>query len=66
VYSRQDQVVDWRSTLDPAARHRSVPTTHGGLLWSPESLSVITEEIATLLDEPQATEPAAARTSPAA
>jgi hypothetical protein len=50
VYSTQDQVVDWRSTLDPAARHRSVPTTHAGLLWSPESLSAITEEIRTLLN----------------
>jgi len=66
VYSPQDQVVDWRSTLDPAARHRPVRTTHSGLLWSEESLSVITEEIGTLLDEPHAIEPTAARTSSAA
>jgi triacylglycerol lipase len=66
VYSPQDQVVDWRSTLDPAARHQPVPTTHSGLLWSAESLSVITEEIGTLLDEPLATEPTTARTSSAA
>jgi hypothetical protein len=66
VYSPQDQVVDWRSTLDPAARHRPVPTTHSGLLWSAESLSVITEEIGTLHDELLAAEPTAARTSSAA
>jgi pimeloyl-ACP methyl ester carboxylesterase len=66
VYSPHDQVVDWRSTLDPAARHRSVSTTHAGLLWSPESLSVITEEIGTVLDGPLAGEPVAARTVSAA
>jgi len=60
VYSPYDQVVDWRSTLDPAARHRSVPTTHAGLLWSAESLSVISEEIGMLLDEPLTGEPRAA------
>jgi triacylglycerol lipase len=49
VYSPYDQVVDWRSTLDPAARHRSVSATHAGLLWSPESHSVIAEEIRTLV-----------------
>jgi len=66
VYSTQDQVVDWRSTLDPAARHRPVRSTHGGLLWSEESLSVITEEIGALFDEPHASEPTAARTRSAA
>jgi triacylglycerol lipase len=60
VYSPRDQIVDWRSALDPAARHRSVPTTHAGMLWSAESLSVITEEICRLLDEPLAGEPQAA------
>jgi hypothetical protein len=62
VYSPQDQVVDWRRTLAPAARHRPVPTTHSGLLRSEESLSAITEEIGTLLHEPLATAPTAART----
>ena len=62
VYSPHDQVVDWRSTIDPAARHRSVTTTHAGMLWSPEILSVITEEIRTVLDG----ETTAARTSSAA
>jgi pimeloyl-ACP methyl ester carboxylesterase len=50
VYSPDDQVVDWRSTLDPAARHRSVAATHAGLLWSSESLSAIAEEIGSLVD----------------
>jgi triacylglycerol lipase len=49
VYSPHDQVVDWRSTLDPEARHRSVSGTHAGLLWSPESHSVVAEEIRALL-----------------
>jgi triacylglycerol lipase len=49
VHSPHDHVVDWRSTIDPAARHRSVSTTHSGLLWYPESLSVIAQEIRTLL-----------------
>jgi triacylglycerol lipase len=62
VHSPHDHVVDWRSTLDPAARHRSVRTTHSGMLWYPESLSVITEEIRTLLRG----ELAPAGTSPAA
>jgi triacylglycerol lipase len=62
VYSPNDQVVDWRSTLDPAARHRSVTTTHAGMLWSPEILFAITEEIRTVLDG----ETTAVRTSPAA
>jgi pimeloyl-ACP methyl ester carboxylesterase len=54
VHSPYDHVVDWRSTLDPAARHRAIPTTHAGMLWSAESLSVITEEIGMLLNEPLA------------
>jgi len=59
VYSPHDQVVDSRSILDPAARRRSVPTTHAGMLWSAESLSAITAEIGMLLDEPLAGAPRA-------
>jgi hypothetical protein len=62
VYSPLDQVVDWRSALDPAARHRSVATTHSGLLWSPESISAVADEIRILLGN----ETTAARTAPAA
>jgi triacylglycerol lipase len=49
VYSREDKVVDWRSCLDPAARPRQVSATHGGLLWAPASLEVISEELADLV-----------------
>lgn len=50
VYSRTDRIVNWRSSLDPAARHHEVITSHGGLIWDPASLTVITEELTALLD----------------
>jgi pimeloyl-ACP methyl ester carboxylesterase len=46
VYSRDDQVVDWRSSLDPAARHRHVATTHTGLIASAAAFDVIADELA--------------------
>ncbi|WP_436501797.1 esterase/lipase family protein [Actinokineospora sp. HUAS TT18] len=46
VYSRSDGIVDWRSSRDPAARHREVETTHGGLIWDPVSLHAIADELA--------------------
>ena len=42
VFSHTDQVVDWRSSLDPGARHRHVPTTHVGLLYA---FDVLSEEL---------------------
>jgi pimeloyl-ACP methyl ester carboxylesterase len=48
VFSKQDRLVDWRSTLDPAARHREVHTTHGGLVCAPEVFGVLAEEIGRL------------------
>lgn len=45
VYSREDGVVDWRASLDPAARNREVHTTHSGLILAPETLRVLGEEI---------------------
>ena len=46
VYSRRDSVVDWRSSLDPAARHREVDSSHIGLINSAEALDVVGHEIA--------------------
>ncbi len=42
VFSRMDSVVDWRSSLDPDARHRHVTTTHLGLLYA---FDVLAEEL---------------------
>jgi triacylglycerol lipase len=58
VFSRFDRLVDWRSSLDPAARHREVSTSHGGLLFVPEVLRVLAEEVRLLADR---TDPVPAR-----
>lgn len=57
VYSRVDRIVDWRSSCDPAARHHEVTTSHGGLIWDPASLTVIVEELASLLHSAPAETP---------
>lgn len=49
VFSRQDDVVPWQASLDPAARHREVDTTHGGLIASPDAFQVLAEELALLV-----------------
>lgn len=49
VFSRRDRVVDWRSTLDPGARHREVTTSHSGLVCAPEAFEVIAEELSALV-----------------
>jgi pimeloyl-ACP methyl ester carboxylesterase len=53
VFSKRDRLVDWRSTLDPAARHREVTTTHSGLVCAPEVFAVLAEEIGALAARPQ-------------
>jgi triacylglycerol lipase len=52
VFSRSDGVVDWRASLDPAARHVEVGCTHAGLISDPSALAVIGEELRTLHREP--------------
>ena len=49
VFSRKDQVVAWRTSLDPAARCREVCTTHGGLIASPVALQVLAQELALMV-----------------
>jgi pimeloyl-ACP methyl ester carboxylesterase len=49
VFSRQDEVVPWQTSLDPAAQHREVDTTHGGLIASPEVFQVLAQELALLV-----------------
>jgi triacylglycerol lipase len=50
LYSRTDRMVDWRSCLDPAARHREIQTTHSGLLYAPVALTALAEELAELVE----------------
>ncbi|MFP5345514.1 MAG: esterase/lipase family protein [Actinomycetes bacterium] len=45
VFSEQDEVVDWRSCLDPWARHQAVTASHSGMLRSPEVLQVLAAEL---------------------
>ncbi|MFS8104261.1 hypothetical protein LFM09_44855 [Lentzea alba] len=52
IYSRSDRIVDWRSCLDPAARHHEVNAAHGGLTWSPESLTALVDELTGMLHQP--------------
>jgi hypothetical protein len=54
IYSRDDRIVDWRSHLDPDARHREVRTTHGGLLCSTAALTTVAEELHRVLQAPDA------------
>ncbi len=55
IYSREDRIVDWRSCLDPDARHREVRTTHGGLLCSEVALTAVAEELHRVLEGSAAT-----------
>ncbi|MGH3929664.1 MAG: hypothetical protein ACRDTF_06770 [Pseudonocardiaceae bacterium] len=49
VFSRQDEVVPWQASLDPAARHREVSTTHSGLIASPVAFQVLAQELAMMV-----------------
>lgn len=50
VFSRKDEVVPWRVSLDPAARYREVRTTHGGLIASPVALQALAQELALMMN----------------
>jgi triacylglycerol lipase len=50
VFSRHDEVVSWYASLDPAARHRELPTTHRGLITSPAAFQLLAEELTWLTD----------------
>lgn len=49
VYSRQDHIVDWRSSLDPAASHREIDTTHSGLVCSAAAFQALADELARIV-----------------
>jgi hypothetical protein len=44
-YSRSDGIVDWRSCLDPSARHVEVDSSHCGMSWNAEVLRAIGAEL---------------------
>ena len=60
LYSRDDRVVDWRSSLDPAARHREVATTHSGLLTASAAFDALADELRRLVPAQPVTRPNAA------
>jgi hypothetical protein len=49
IYSRSDEMVDWRSCQDPASRHYEVNTSHGGLVADPTVFSIIAAELRAVL-----------------
>jgi hypothetical protein len=51
VFSRHDEVVPWQASLDPAARHREIPTTHRGLITSPAAFQLLAHELTLLTDQ---------------
>lgn len=54
IYSRDDRLVDWRSCVDPDARHREVRSTHSGLVCSPAALLAVAEELYSVSQAPGA------------
>jgi triacylglycerol lipase len=51
VFSRQDEVVPWETSLDPAARHREICTTHHGLIASPAAFQLLAQELTLLANQ---------------
>lgn len=48
IYSRTDEMVGWRASLDPAARHHEVTTSHGGLVTDPAVFTALASELGDL------------------
>jgi len=46
IYSRSDGIVDWRSCLDPAARHVEVDSSHCGMAFNVDVLRALGAELA--------------------
>ena len=60
VYSRSDGIVNWRSCLDPGARHVEVRSTHCGMSVNPAVYAVVADALATEAAGAQADERLAA------
>lgn len=52
IYSQSDRIVDWRSSLDPGARHVEVDSSHTGLITDPEVFAVLSQELRALQPQP--------------
>ena len=50
IYSRSDGIVDWRSCLDPGARHVEVRSTHMGMSMNASVFEVVATALAEPLD----------------
>jgi triacylglycerol lipase len=48
VYSRNDEMVGWRASIDHAARHHEVATSHGGLVTDPAVFTALAAELGDL------------------
>jgi triacylglycerol lipase len=51
VFSRHDEVVPWQASLDPAARHREILTTHRGLITSQAAFQLLAHELTLFTDQ---------------
>ncbi|HEX2299149.1 MAG TPA: alpha/beta hydrolase [Pseudonocardiaceae bacterium] len=51
VFSYQDEVVLWQASLDPAARHQELSSTHRGLVASPAAFQLLAQELTALADQ---------------
>jgi triacylglycerol lipase len=51
VFSRRDEVVPWQASLDPAARHQEIHTTHRGLITSPAAFQLLAQELTLLTNQ---------------
>lgn len=51
VFSRQDEVVLWEASLDPAARHQEISSTHRGLVASPAAFQLLVQELTALANQ---------------
>lgn len=56
VFSRHDEVVLWEASLDPAARHHEISSTHRGLVASPAAFQLLAQELTALADRSPAAE----------
>jgi hypothetical protein len=46
VYSRTDGIVDWRSCLDPAARHHEISASHLGMAVNANAYRAVADALA--------------------
>jgi triacylglycerol lipase len=52
IFSKQDEVVDWRACLDPQGEHREVPGRHASLIVNPAVYYALAQTFAHLPAHP--------------